>query len=83
MTNKVTFKGEMFGVEIRDRGENDTHKVVTLLGEDDEFWHRITTFSSYWIDDLIRQLEITKAHLEKHSHKGKHGYYGLRKDIEE
>ncbi len=55
--------GEQFGVEFIDRG--DGHIMIQLLSEDDEHWHNIgTSFSSFWIYDLIEVLDNAKTYLE-------------------
>jgi hypothetical protein len=58
------FKGDCMGVRVKERGENDSHLQVTLLVEDDENWFEKQTFDSYWIDELIEQLECAKHYLE-------------------
>ena len=59
------FKGHSKGVKLTKRGENDNHICLQILTEDDENWFASANpFSSYWIDDLIEQLKITKAYIE-------------------
>lgn len=60
--NKIEFKGECKGIQLTKRGENDPHIMVSILTEDDEDWFidEKNKFSSYWIDDLINQLQKAK-----------------------
>ena len=61
------FKGNCKGIKLtkRKRNENDNHICVQILTEDDGDWFAsCNSFSSYWIDDLIEQLKITKAYIE-------------------
>ena len=59
------FKGEQFGVRLIPRDRNDPHICIQLLSEDDEHWYMFGhRFSSYWIDDLIEQLNAVKYALE-------------------
>ena len=68
------FKGAQFGVKLTPRGDNDPHVCIQLLGEDDEHWFEIgDPFSSFWIDDLIQQLQNAKKALETMP-KDRHGY---------
>lgn len=68
------FKGGQFGVRLVPRGGNDPHVCIQLLGEDDENWFEIgNSFSSFWIDDLIQQLQIAKKAMEALP-KDRHGY---------
>lgn len=51
---------EQFGTNLVDRG--DGHILIQLLSEDDEHWSEHgETFSSFWLDDLIKVLTLTKA----------------------
>lgn len=69
-----TFTGIQFKVELVERGYEDNHICVKVSSEDDESWHECTTFSSFWIDDLIRQLKEAKKEMNKHSKKTKWGF---------
>ena len=60
------FLGVCKGVHLDKRGENDNHITVQILTEDDGNWFASEKgFSSYWIDDLINQLQKAKEFLEK------------------
>lgn len=60
-----TLKGRCFGVKLEARGPNDLHVCVQIIGEDDGHWFDVgNPFSSFWIQDLIDQLEIAKAVLD-------------------
>lgn len=65
MENKIEFKGKCKGVKLIKRSENDNHICVIIITEDDENWFESeTSFSSYWIDELIEQLKNAKSFLE-------------------
>ena len=66
MSEKIDFKGDCKGIRLTRRGENDPHIMVNILTEDDENWfvNENNTFSSYWIDDLIKQLNNAKSFIE-------------------
>ncbi len=50
----VTLLGEMFGVRIAER--HDAGPLITLLVEDDGFWHDKMSFDIAWLPDLVRVL---------------------------
>lgn len=59
------FKGRCKGVQLKKRGFNDEHIAVQIITEDDGTWHNSgSMFSSYWIDDLIEQLQNAKKFIE-------------------
>ena len=62
----MEFKGECKGVRLVKRNENDPHICVQILTEDDGDWftNDNQSFSSYWIDDLIEQLNNAKQFIE-------------------
>jgi hypothetical protein len=63
--NIIEFKGDCKGVRLKNRSENDNHICVEILTEDDENWFvSETSFSSYWIDELIEQLQNAKSFIE-------------------
>jgi len=59
----MRFLGKCFGVEIKKREEFDP--LISILIEDDDFWHEEISFDSGWIDDLILQLQLAKEYLKK------------------
>lgn len=63
---EIEFKGNCKGVKLTKRGENDPHIMVSILVEDDGNWFvdEKNKFSSYWIDDLIEQLNNAKSFIE-------------------
>lgn len=68
------FKGLQFGVRLIQRGPNDPHVCIQLLAEDDEHWFELgNSFSAYWLDDLIMQLNTAKDALDSLP-KSKDGY---------
>jgi len=74
-TAKQKFLGSQFAVALVDRGENDKHICFEIFGEDDGHWFRVGHgSSSFWIDDLIKQLQLAKEYMEKHEAKDKDGY---------
>lgn len=67
--------GEQAGVKLIPRGKDDNHILIQLLAEDDENWHETDyIFSSYWLDDLIKVLELTKTHLNNNTNKSQCGF---------
>lgn len=64
MENNIEFKGNCKGVRLKKRGADDNHISVQLLTEDDEMWYEGDSFSSYWIDELIEQLQNAKKFIE-------------------
>lgn len=61
--DKKQFVGRQFavGVSSFDNGR----VLVTLYSEDDETWYIKTSFSSYWLQDMIDQLSEAKRYLTK------------------
>jgi len=62
----MDFKGNCKGVRLVKRGTEDSHISVQILTEDDGDWFvdERNQFSSYWIDDLITQLQEAKSYIE-------------------
>jgi hypothetical protein len=59
------FKGHCKGIRLTKRSVNDNHICIQIITEDDDNWFASANpFSSHWINELIEQLEITKAYLE-------------------
>lgn len=58
------FRGKCMGVTLEPRGPGDNHIMVTLEIEDDENWFEKMSVSSYWIDELIEQLQAAKKYCE-------------------
>ncbi len=56
--NEHLFLGDCLGVALRPRGRDDNHIMINVLMEDDETWFigGSVDCSSYWIDDLIEQV---------------------------
>ena len=68
-------KGNQFGVRFKRRGHDDPHICIQIIGEDDEHWFDIgNSFSSFWIQDLIDQLETAKALLDARYKKDPSGF---------
>lgn len=58
-------KGSQFAVELVPRGPKDNHICLQLKGEDDENWFNIgNSFSSFWLNDLIRVLQNAQTMLD-------------------
>jgi hypothetical protein len=67
--------GKQFGIKFQARGSDDPHICVQLLGEDDENWFDFgDRFSSYWIRDLIEQLQAAEQLLAHHEEPSGFGY---------
>lgn len=62
----MDFKGNCKGVRLVKREENDPHICIQILTGDDGNWFvdDKSKFSSYWIDDLITQLQEAKSYIE-------------------
>lgn len=72
-------RGQQFGVRFEKRGEDDPHVIVQILVEDDGNWFEVGSgFSSFWLDDVISQLQIAKATLELESEFKKDGEWGYK-----
>lgn len=68
-------KGRQFGVRLIARGKTDPHVCLQLLSEDDENWfEKGRPFSSFWLADLVRVLETTKAVLDAHCEPSPDGF---------
>jgi len=80
--NNHCFLGECCGVALVPRGEKDNHILFVILGEDDEQWflqsydgkYNCHGTSSYWMDDLLEQLNQAKAWLKRNAEKDPSGY---------
>lgn len=58
----ANFRGKCMGVKLKPRGAKDPHIMVTLEIEDDEVWFpKDFVVSSYWLDELIEQLQAAQA----------------------
>lgn len=63
------FRGSCVGVKLSARsgpddrdGMDDLHIMVSLEIEDDEVWHeKDFQISSYWLDELIAQLQAART----------------------
>jgi len=54
------------GVRLEKRGPVDPHICIKLLSEDDENWFDVGNgFSSFWLNDLITQLQAAEVLLEQ------------------
>jgi hypothetical protein len=56
----------VFGIDFMKRCEayEDNHALVMLFLEDDEHYWEICTFSSAWLETLIKLLETAKQRLQ-------------------
>lgn len=67
--------GGQFGVEIVPRGRDDDHACIQILSEDDDNWFESgSSFSSFWLDDLIKVLQSAKTELQTNYEKEEFGY---------
>jgi len=59
-------KCDQFGIRFVPRGPKDNHVCLQILSEDDGHWHQSMgqSFSSFWLDDLIRALQEAKLKLD-------------------
>ena len=61
--------GTQFGIKLEPRGPTDNHICFTILSEDDETWfEKDVSGSTYWLDDLIGVLQDAKTELEQNPH---------------
>lgn len=69
-------KGIQFGVRLEPRGKDDKHVCIQIIiSEDDEQWHpHGSSFSSFWIKDLIRVLQLAQAELRRSAVKDSEGF---------
>jgi len=66
--NKHLFLGSCKGVALMPRGSKDGHICFLVLTEDDGNWFVSTnSSSSFWIDDLIKQLTRAKKWMKKNA----------------
>lgn len=71
----IELKGKQFGVRFKERGRDDPHVCIQIIGEDDEHWFNVgNPFSSFWIQDLIDQLEIAETILDTQYKKDPSGF---------
>lgn len=56
---RTSIKGEVFSIE-KEEEEGGQHSTLHLYVDDDDVWHHVITFSSYWLDDLINILNKLK-----------------------
>lgn len=63
---KIKVLGKVLGVGLRDRHSyaGDTHQTVCLLTEDDGNWFEKSTFSNYWLPELLDVLQQTQQILQ-------------------
>lgn len=45
--------GSLFGARIVPRTNKDKHEMIELYIEDDGYYSKIASFSSYWVSDLL------------------------------
>lgn len=76
--NRHLFLGENQGVALVPRGPNDNHIKVVLLVGDDGYWfvtkNEVVSFSSYWIKDLVEQLQAAKHWMAENAIRDPSGY---------
>lgn len=74
------FKGDCTGVVLEHRKDwenpNDIHVCFFLIVEDDGDWFesKTGTASSYWIDDMIEQLQCARDWMNECCTRTKHGW---------
>ena len=68
--------GHCKGVKIVWRGLNDPHLCVEIWTEDDENWFMsdISSFSSYWLPELLELLKAANAWMKNNAQKEADGY---------
>lgn len=74
MSNEIRFTGECLGVRLSPHGDNDPHIMVTTLTGDDGEWFDGQTFSSAWLDEMITELQLARAFMDKQRRDGKYGW---------
>jgi hypothetical protein len=75
MNENQSIRCELFGVNLTPRDTDDQHIMIQLMTEDDGNWfNHGSSFSSYWIDDLIEALMKTKIELIDNYEKDPSGY---------
>ena len=58
------FLGNCAGVRLVPRGDDDNHICVEILAEDDGTWQQGNEFSSFWLDELIAQLQAARRYIK-------------------
>lgn len=70
-THCPTWHGDGFGLELEPAGEDPSEEpeLVVLYVEDDGYWHRVDSFSPYWLPELaqITQEAVTALHAPRTS----------------
>lgn len=69
-----TFRGDCMGVRLEPRAPADQHVLVVVEIEDDGNWHEKLAVSSFWLDELIAQLQAARkacVALEPDMHEGR------------
>lgn len=67
----IVFNGECIRVHLDPRSSDinqpgsDNHVMVSILVGDGEDWFQRVEVSSYWIDDVITQLQKAKKYMDE------------------
>ena len=74
-----TFLGELIGIGLFKRGENDNHVCFQILVEDDGAWYpfnmgRSHGVASGWLPELLNQLKYAEQWMEENCKKEGKGY---------
>jgi hypothetical protein len=71
----VSFRGNCFGVGLKQRGKNDKHICFVILVEDDESWFiSKDDASTYWLPELMSMMQDALNWLDKNAIKTEDGY---------
>lgn len=61
----IVFNGECIRVHLDPRGVDDDRVMVSIFVKYDENWFKRVEVSSYWIDEMIAQLQKAKKYMDE------------------
>jgi len=69
----IKFEGTAHRICLRPRNrkDGDMHIAVEIDCEDDDNWFNKSSFSSFWIDELIQLLQTAKNYMENNHNREK------------
>ncbi len=70
----VEFIGLHHKIRLEPSPHDDGRVMVTMFTEDDMNWIEKDSFSSFWVDDLLEQLNRAKEYLDTRCDKVEWGY---------
>lgn len=69
---------DVFGLDLERRGEQDKHVTFVLYGGDDGHYWQMGSYSTFWLDSLIKMLQDLRHTLETDKRFKRDGRWGYK-----